>query len=890
MPQNSISELDKCAEEPVHTIARIQPHGVLFGISEPGLIVRQVSSNVFPLLSREPESVLGCSFETILDSEQFELFRSRVLDDATHTANPFRVRVGIDALQMDCLAHRRDGMLIVELEFLDAAHSIGPLNLDSHIRLPLSRMEAAAGIPQLSQVAATEIKRLSGFHRVMVYGFDEEWNGEVIAEAMSQSPVSYLGLHFPASDIPPQARQLFLLNRSRTVVDVAATPVSIVPEFAPLTGTALDLSCSFLRASAPVHLEYLRNLGVRSSLTISIIVGARLWGLITCHHAAPHHLDYATRSACELIGEMFGSQAALRIDNSAFQMRLTSRNLLHSYMAGIDASGSLVYADFFHPQQLLELFGADGLVLRIDGVVSCCGDALPENKLLLLLQKMQGILSRGIGSCNALSALDQGAASFGTVSGALYIGLTEDSGDFLLLLRRELVESVIWAGNPDKRLSLDEQGRLRPRTSFEAWREFVSGGGRPWSDLELESARFLREQLLRLKETLAALNAQQLEHRTARKQAEEALRDQAIILDHANDSIFIRDAEDRITYWNQGAQRLYGWSKDEAVGRVPEALLKTRFSQSLEDIRSQLLTQGYWKGELGHTRRDGSLVTVASSWTLQRGDSVRPASVLEISQDITARKEAEQQLEINRRKVIDGSIQLQAVNKELEEFVYAASHDLKAPLRVIDNASRWLEEDLQEHLTDETRENMNLLRGRVARMDKLLDDLLEYARIGRAADGRYAEVIAGDALLNDVLALLSQDDFTLVISPRFRDIQLHRMPLQQILMNLIGNAIKHHDRKKGRIEVTVEDRGDCYAFAVKDDGPGIPAQFHEQIFKMFQTLRPRDQVEGSGMGLALVRKNLEVFGGLLQLESAVGQGSIFRFSWPKQQQLRRNPA
>jgi signal transduction histidine kinase len=168
--------------------------------------------------------------------------------------------------------------------------------------------------------------------------------------------------------------------------------------------------------------------------------------------------------------------------------------------------------------------------------------------------------------------------------------------------------------------------------------------------------------------------------------------------------------------------------------------------------------------------------------------------------------------------------------------------------------------------------------------------LLEYARIGRATDDRYSEVIAGDVLVDNVLALLVPKDFTLTVSPLFAAIQLHRMPLQQILMNLIGNAIKHHHKKAGCIAVNVEDNSEYYDFAVQDDGPGIPAQFHDRIFNMFQTLKPRDQVEGSGMGLALVRKNIEVFGGVLQVESAEGQGSTFRFSWPKHQQLRRDAA
>jgi len=285
-------------------------------------------------------------------------------------------------------------------------------------------------------------------------------------------------------------------------------------------------------------------------------------------------------------------------------------------------------------------------------------------------------------------------------------------------------------------------------------------------------------------------------------------------------------------------------------------------------------------------RRDGSVIWLASRWTLQRDDSNRPPLVLEISHDITARKEAEREVEKNLREAAQRSAQLQAVNRELEEFAYVASHDLKAPLRVIDTCSRWVEEDLKDHLSGETRENMALLRGRVKRMEKLLDDLLQYARIGRVTDARYTETIAGNTLIGNILELLAPEGFEVKVSPTFAAIQVHPMPLQQVLMNLISNAIKHHDKPTGRIEVTVEDRGPMFAFAVQDDGPGIPVQFHERIFQMFQTLRPRDRVEGSGMGLAMVRKHVEVFGGTLNLESEEGKGSTFHFTWPKEQHVR----
>ncbi len=492
---------DRCAQEPVQIIGRIQSHGLLFALSEPDLIVRQSSGNVAALLGSPAEGILGRSFETVLRARQFEAFRSQALADAPFSALLVRFPAGADTLEMNCLAHRQDGVLIVEFELTGGAHSIAPLDIDAHIRIPLSRMETASDVLELSRMAADEIRRLSGFHRVMVYRFDDEWNGEVIAESAGPSPVSYLGLRFPAGDIPPQVRRLFLINPLRAIADVDSIPSPLIPEIGPLTGKPLDLTRSVLRSASPIHLEYLRNMGVGSSLTVSIVVEQQLWGMIACHDPAPRRLDHATRSVCELIGQILSSQVALRIDNVALQARLTSRKMLEGYMASIEASKSFADAEHLQSPRLLQLFDADGLVSRIDGEVACQGVVIPEDLLLPVIRKLRQLASRGIASSNMLSQLDESAAQYAShASGALYLGLSEGTGDYLLLLRQELVETVVWAGNPHEAVSADAQDRLHPRTSFAAWHETVRGRSRPWSELELESASFLREQLLRVQD------------------------------------------------------------------------------------------------------------------------------------------------------------------------------------------------------------------------------------------------------------------------------------------------------------------------------------------------------------------------------------------------------
>ena len=377
---------------------------------------------------------------------------------------------------------------------------------------------------------------------------------------------------------------------------------------------------------------------------------------------------------------------------------------------------------------------------------------------------------------------------------------------------------------------------------------------------------------------------------TERKRAEEKFR---LVVESSPNAMVMINPKGRIVLINAQTEKLFGYTREELLDQPIETLVPERFRNNHPEFRTSFFASPAARlmgigRDLHGRRKDGSEFPVEIGLNpIQTQDGLH---VLSAIVDLTERKRAEEKIlkfnEVLEQRVTERTAQLEIANKELEEFAYAASHDLKAPLRVIDNTSKWLEDDLQEHLTDETRQNMNLLRGRVKRMEKLLDDLLEYSRIGRTLDDRYAETIGGDALMINILGLLSPPEgFAVTTSASFAGIQVRRMPLQQILMNLISNAIKHHDKKLGSIDVTVEDCGTDYSFAVKDDGPGIAAEYQDQIFKMFLTLKPRDQVEGSGMGLAMVRKNIEVFGGKLSLESTVGNGSVFRFTWPKHQKI-----
>ena len=278
--------------------------------------------------------------------------------------------------------------------------------------------------------------------------------------------------------------------------------------------------------------------------------------------------------------------------------------------------------------------------------------------------------------------------------------------------------------------------------------------------------------------------------------------------------------------------------------------------------------------EKRYFHKDGHIVWIHLSVSLVKRRDGSPKYFIAQISDITSRKNAEQV----RDELIES---LNVSNKELESFAYVASHDLKAPLRVIANVSSWLEEDLEDKLNDQDRKHLDLLHNRVRRMERLLDDLLEYSRVGRAMDTRYSEQISGGELIADILALLEPPpSFKIEIPAEFSEIQVSRMPLQQVLFNLISNAIKHHDREAGNIALQVETSGTRYRFTVMDDGPGIPEEYHEEIFRMFRKLESRDEVEGSGMGLALVKKTIEFHGGRIVVQSGEGRGTSFSFTWP----------
>lgn len=336
-------------------------------------------------------------------------------------------------------------------------------------------------------------------------------------------------------------------------------------------------------------------------------------------------------------------------------------------------------------------------------------------------------------------------------------------------------------------------------------------------------------------------------------------------------------------YWSPNFYRLLGYE----VGELEASFSSFKSLVHPEDLDevARVVQAHFDDGtpfdlEYRLLHKSGEYLWFHANGLASRNDAGEPVRMVGSIADITERKLTETKLALQ-------SDELKRSNTELAQFAYVASHDLKAPLRGIDNLATWIESDMGEVMNDESKENMALLRGRIARLEALLDDLLKFSRVGRT-DEKIENVDVRSIIESEFDLVMQGKNFTLVLEGEFPKFATAKAPLHQIFRNLMSNAIKHHDRNEGMITIGVTEQDDCYGFSVQDDGPGIELEFHERVFGVFQTLKGRDEVEGSGMGLAIVNKQLQVAGCYIEIESdpANGRGTCFRFTWPKLWQSR----
>lgn len=508
-------DLTNCDREPIHISGHIQPHGVLMAVREPQLEILQISENTEELLGVEAESAIGQNLSLFLEEVQLEKLKACLLNENLKTVNPIKLSLqqGGKTLQFDCILHRWEGVLILELELAKSTENLSVFSFYHSVRSTVTQIQSAKNLNDLCQMTVAEIRKVTGFDRVMIYQFNEEGNGAVVAEDKAENLSPFLGLNYPSSDIPKQARQLYSLNWLRLIPDINYIPLPIVSPNNPVNNEPLDLSFSVLRSVSPMHREYLKNMGVVASMSISLIKNEKLWGLIACHHYTPKYLNFEVRAACEFIGQVMSLELQSKEGNEDYDYKLQLKSIQTKIFEDISTSDNLSEVLVKCQHNLLEVVNASGAVIIFGEKCYQVGETPQGESLKALTEWVQDNLKKEVFYTDSLTQLYPEAEDFKDLaSGCLAVEISSIQKSYFLWFRPEVIKTVNWAGNPNKIVEIDENGqeKICPRKSFELWKQTVRCKSSPWKKCEIEAVLELKKAMinivLRQTEKLAKLN------------------------------------------------------------------------------------------------------------------------------------------------------------------------------------------------------------------------------------------------------------------------------------------------------------------------------------------------------------------------------------------------
>ncbi len=491
-------DLTNCDREPIQIPGLIQPHGVLLVLQEPDLKIVQVSNNTLALLGQEPQELLGKPLLNLLPPKQIDALQ-QCLSEEFEYVNPLDISIKIQTklLRFDGIIHRFNSLILLELEPKKTSNKTDFVQFAQRVKSTITKIQKASTLLEMCGVVVKEVRKITGFDRVMVYQFDAAGAGRVIAEDRLETLTPYLGLHYPSSDIPQQAQQLYTLNWLRLIPDSTYEPVALVPAQNPLDSRPTDLSLSVLRSVSPVHLEYLKNMGVVASMSISLIQDQKLWGLIACHHSTPNYVPYSVRTMCEFVGQVMSIELASKEDREDLDYKITLKSLQTKFVESLSQSKSFWDGLVQLNSNLLNLVGATGVAVCAGEQIVCIGKTPPETELPALWDWIKTEIQHNLFHTRSLSEIYPSAESFKAVASGL-LGLKISNQNYILWFRPEVLQTINWGGNPNKPLEVAADGemRLSPRKSFERWQETVQGCSTAWKPCEIEIVTELRSLIV----------------------------------------------------------------------------------------------------------------------------------------------------------------------------------------------------------------------------------------------------------------------------------------------------------------------------------------------------------------------------------------------------------
>jgi light-regulated signal transduction histidine kinase (bacteriophytochrome) len=564
------SGLTSCAREPIHLSGAVQPHGALVAFDPRTERVVQAGGNTAGLLGAPPSTLIGDTIAGILDPAILARLRERLTATLEHNRAlaPFTMSAGHGSAVSDVTIHPSGGLIVLEFEPGYGAGTEDPLAL---VQGMMHNVQQANTVQHFCDMLAHEMRAASGFDRVLVYRFERDDSGVVVAESRDPEVDSFLGLHYPESDIPRQARALYLANTIRTIPDAGYTPAPIIPATNPATGEPLDLSHSDLRSVSPIHLRYLANMGVAASMSLSIIMRGRLWGLIACHHRQPRFVSRRLRSAFEVFVKIASTQLEVKIVAEALQARLSAKEIHEGLVRNISQETDLAEGLIRLRPNLLDFIPATGVGLWFDGKYTGFGVTPTRQQMELLVEWLNEQRNSGVVQTDCLPLHLPEAERFADVgSGILALFVSKQPRDYVVWFRPEVIKTVTWAGNPNKPLDAGPDGLLMsPRQSFMAWQQSVRLHSAPWTDEEVEAAHKLRLSLLEV--VLERINQVAREREQARLRQNELMRE----LDH------------RLEQWQAVAGALTEETKRRSLAEeeLSAVLRRTVLDQEAERLR-----------------------------------------------------------------------------------------------------------------------------------------------------------------------------------------------------------------------------------------------------------------------------------------------------------------
>ena len=508
-------DLTNCEREPIHLLGRVQSYGALVAVSG-DMIVQLASDNLGDILGVPREDAIGRPLAELIVSDGLVRIRKalRSIRDRDGVARLFGVTMRGNGRAFDVSVHGSGSRLIIEFE-PKADNRSHDVLLDVYPHIAALRHEDS--LPMLARDAARALREMSGFDSVMVYQFQPDASGKVIAESRSDGQRRYMGQHFPASDIPKQARALYTRALLRLIADVddAGSPIA---QPGGEGAAPVDLSLAVTRAVSPIHIEYLRNMGVRASMSVSIMKDGALWGMFACHHETPRYIDYERRTAIEMFAHMFSYELTRHESAQRKRTEEATARLQAQLMAQMADGRPLAQSLLAVSEDLATVIPHDGLVLYEDETFSATGIAPTEEEFRGIARFLDRSIGAEVFQTDCLGRLHPPAQDYETrVAGILAIPVSKRPRDYLVLTRRQVEDSVTWAGNPEKPAELGPNGiRLTPRKSFEAWRQTVLGKSLPWSAPEHHAAELLRTVLLEV--FLKVTDAANMERKRSQEQ------------------------------------------------------------------------------------------------------------------------------------------------------------------------------------------------------------------------------------------------------------------------------------------------------------------------------------------------------------------------------------